>query len=208
MKRKIRLTESTLHKIVKESINRILQEAWSDDYYAMKDKMGYEKDLEAYKASPWYKRLLKRVMRQNPQDPNPDKTAQQLAQQYVDSFKKEHAAQGVGRRIKYNDGSSMHTGFNYNSKTHEPVISATYYNGNTAFGDRQAFNDQGYTEQWGIGFPYSEIGVTGRPNEVPYNNNWPNNEHSGDVDRRYRNYDNMRDEISKVIRNYKPRRGK
>ena len=32
MKRKIRLTESTLHKIVKESVNKIMNEAYQDSF--------------------------------------------------------------------------------------------------------------------------------------------------------------------------------
>lgn len=188
------VNEGRLRRIVKESVRRVLSENWEDDYNAAMDKVDYNRQKSEFDGYPWYKRLLKRVMMQNPKDPNPKKTADELASQYVRSFNQEH---GMGERTDYPNGESFHSGMNYQKGNYRPVMSATYFDGNGGYGERKAYNDNGDEEEWGIAYPYSEIGITGRPDDAAKKSQYD----SDDVERRYRKYDDARQEIGNVMKN-------
>ena len=191
-KKLIRITETDLHNIVNESVRTILREAWENDYNAAMDKQDYLKKKEDYDSKAWYKKILALVSGNKPKDPNSGAELKDLLNNYVEAFNKEH---GIGHRIDYGDGETFHSRMSYSSDDDnygQPVLSATYNDGNMVTQSRKSFNDSGDETEWGVKYPYSEFGVTG--DEAPSGSN-PN------VDNQYRKFNNNREEIKNVIRN-------
>lgn len=188
-KKVIRLTERDLHKLIKESVNSILKEDWSKDYNNAMDKFDYETDKSKYDSKKWYQKILAMISGQKPKDPNPQKTLKSLLDGYVEAFNKEH---GIGNMVDYDGGETFHSAMKYQSDNKQPVLTATYNSGDGQVQQsRKAFNPDGSKEEWGIAYPYSEIGVTG--DKAPNNSN-------NMVKNNYNKFINNQDEISRVVR--------
>lgn len=189
MKRKVKLTESQLHNIIKESVKQVLNENWETDFNAAIDKRDYIQSKNEYNSKSWFNRILAMIRGNKPKDPNTEATLEQLLNKYVESFNKEH---NIGKRTDYNDGSSFHSTMKYDNKDGYPVLSATHYDSNsgTVAQTRKKFNSNGREEEWGIKYPYSEIGYTMK--DLPKNAN-------DDSKRQYDNFNRNREEITNVI---------
>ena len=190
-KQVIRLTESDLHNIIKNSVNKILKEGWEDDYNAAMDKQDYMKKKEEYDSKAWYQKILAMISGNKPKDPNASAELKDLLNNYVNAFNKEH---GIGKRMNFDNGESFHSTMGYSTDKQnygQPVLSATYFDGNGATQSRKAYKSNGDEKEWGIRYPYSEIGVTG--DEAPINAN-------PTVKKQYQRFHDNRREIQNAIR--------
>jgi hypothetical protein len=192
-KNKIRITENELKQIVAESVKKVLNENWEDDYNAAMDKADYQTAKKEYDSKNIFGKLFAMVSGNKPVDKNPQKTLEDLLNQYVIAFNQEH---GIGKRADYANGEAFHSKMVYSgdkSNLNQPIISATYTRpgGNSVEQSRRAFNSDGSSEEWGIGYPYSEIGRTlkGRPDSK--------NQY---VQKGYDDFLRHRDEIGNVIK--------
>ena len=188
----IRLTESDLHRVIKESVKEVLRESWEEDYNAAMDKQDYQKNKAAYDSKKWYQKILAMMKGQKPKDPNADTTLRDLLSKYVEAFNAEH---GLGKRIEYPNGETFHSVMKYSSDDTnygQPVLSATHYADGYATQSRKGFRNDGQEEEWGIQYPYNEFGATG---DVA-----PDNAHPG-VKKQYDRFKNNRAEIQNVINN-------
>lgn len=80
----------------------------------------------------------------------------------------------INKLIHLDDGQTISLYVRYDCDTLLPFVSITFYDGNTAFQEnRQFIEHQGeyedffYSEERPIGYPLSEIGVTGLPDKMP-----------------------------------------
>ena len=187
-KQVVNINEAELRQIVSESVKSMLKEDWAADYNAAMDKVDYNNAKNAWDERSLFQKIVGFIKRERPNDPNPEKTAEELANAYVESFNSEH---NMGTRSDYANDGSMHTKMYYQSGNMRPVLKATRDDGNGYYQERKAFDEKGNEEEWGIEYPYSELGATGRPN--------PENQ-SNDVRSAYRKFDAARDEVGSVMR--------
>lgn len=129
-------------------------------------KQAYAIENNRRKALPPFQRLLATLKGGFLKDPMKGFTAESLANAYVYAFRKER-----GGGIVYLDGDASNrtisTFLRFNSGTALPVYSLTYYDGATAFQTRRSFRRDGGWDEWGCGYPLSEMGVTGMPDPIP-----------------------------------------
>ena len=129
-------------------------------------KHAYELEVTAREGLPLLHRLSVCIKYGRLKDPIKGYTAEALAMAYVEAFRKER-----GGGLKYLDGENssrtISTVLRYNSNNVLPVYTLTYYDGATAWQTRRAFNKWGGYDEWGVGYPISEIGVTGLPTPLP-----------------------------------------
>lgn len=187
---KYRLTESQLHNIIKESVKGVLKEDWAADFNSAMDKKDYLQAKQQYDSQSWFKRILTMIKGNKPVDRNAEATLQQLLDKYVASFNKEH---NIGTRKDYADGSSFHSSMKYDSTDGYPVLTATHDGPSQGVAQsRKKYNQDGSEEEWGIKYPYSEMGYT--MHDVPeYAND--------DAKRRYSDFKRNGEEIRRVIQN-------
>ena len=191
VKKVIKLTETDLHNIIKESVSNILNEDWEKDFNDAMDKMDYIKSKKEYDSKSLFKKILAMVQGKKPIDPNTYYTLEDLLNKYVISFNSEH---NIGNLIRGNDGSSFHSRMKYNGDNGYPVLSSTYYDGNVAFQTRREFNKNGNEKELGIEYPYSEFGLT--MDKIPDNA-------KDYAKRQYDNFNRNKEEIRNVIKKRK-----
>ena len=120
---------------------------------ALKQKIDFINVKVQYDSLPWYRRLMKR----KPADPYPDKSKEVLA----------HEASTLSARGRFVDGRKIDGTYArldiaYQSESMLPLIMTTYFDGSAFWKTRSAFKKDGSTVEWGIDYPFSECGVTGR----------------------------------------------
>lgn len=129
-------------------------------------KQAYAVENNRRKALPPFQRLLATLKGGILKDPVKGFSVEALANAYVNAFRKER-----GGGLVYLDGDASNRTISailrFNSGTALPVYSLTYYDGTTAFQTRRAFRRDGGWDEWGCGYPISEMGVTGMPNPIP-----------------------------------------
>ncbi len=185
-KKTVRLTESQIRNIVSESIRRIVEEGWEQDYQNMLDANAYDK----YLGQNMFKRGLDVVTGKRPTKPAGYKKNEPMddrASRYVQAFNNE---KGTGRRTDYQDGSSSHVGMKYTDQ-YEPMLSHFEYDGSTGYGERNYFGPNGLERTEGPKYPESEFSVRGR---------YKNSENP-DIDRNLNKFDSLSREIADVTRN-------
>ena len=182
---RIRLTESQLNRVIKESVRNILNEDWADDFNSAMDKKDYLQAKSEYDSKSLFKRILAMIGGNKPKDPN----AKATLNKYVESFNREH---NIGQCATYNDGSSFGSAMKYDSDDGYPVLKATHYDpySGAYHQSRRKFNPNGNEEEWGIAYPYSETGVTLK--DLPQSAN-------DDAKRQYDSFNRNREEIRNVI---------
>lgn len=195
------MDEGKLNRIVRESVNRVINEAWEDDYYAAMDKQDYENDIQAHREKPWYKRAFATVTGRKPKDPYPDRDLKTMRNKYTDSYNKER---GFGRT--YPDGTKSQLNMNWSSDSDEtngqPVLDYKHQDnmGGGIRGNRIFHDSTGKEHEAGLAYPWTEIGYTG----------WPESSSPSDGGQAYKDIDDInreRGHVSDVIRNRpKPRR--
>ena len=191
-KQVIRLTESELKRFISEAVKRSLSEDWEADYNKAMDKADYESARQEYDSKNIFGKLMAMVSGKRPKDSNPEQTLEELLNQYVNAFNKEH---GIGKRSDYKTGESFHSKMSYSgdkSNKNQPVLTATYSNGNGVEQSRRAFQNDGSSSEWGIGFPHSEIGHTVRNDRLSTSN--------PEIQGEYDKFKQHRGEISNAIR--------
>jgi hypothetical protein len=115
----------------------------------------------------------------------PNEPMSTRAQRYVDAFNQSHR---LGNRVDYDNGESYHSRMNWSNdpeNRYEPVLSQTTFDGATVAQQRKAYDEAGNEKEWGIEYPYSEMGYTG--------------EYEGDNDdikRRSADFKKLRGEVS------------
>jgi hypothetical protein len=194
--KKVILSESKLKNIISESVKQVLKEKWEEDYNAAMDKYDYENNKAEYDSKKWYQKIAAMISGNKPKDPNPQQTLKALLDGYVEAFNKEH---GIGKRSEYGNGETFHSRMAYQSDNKQPVLRATYNSGDGYIQQsRKAFRNDGSKEEWGIAYPYSEMGVTG--------DEAPRNAHDS-AKWEYNKFKRNQDEISNVIKNRNKRKG-
>lgn len=184
------LTENRMKRIVRESIANVLTEDWENDYNTFKDKQEYDVKKQEFDQKGLFKRMVARILRNAPKDPNPKATARELAQAYVDAFNQEH---GLGKRTDYPEGGSFHSKMGWQSGSMEPVLSATRQDPDGWITQsRMAFDSDGSDREWGSEYP-SDIASDGRPQPYEIGDNY-------DLKQKYQTFDKNRSEISNVLR--------
>lgn len=179
----MRLTESQLRQIVRESAKKVLSEL-NKEYEDMHKAKAYDD----YLGQNMFKRGWDIVTGKRPEKPypyTPNEPMSARAQRYVDAFNQSHR---LGTRVDYDNGESYNSRMNWSDdpeNRYEPVLSQTTFDGSTVAQQRKAYDEAGNEKEWGIEYPYSEMGYTG--------------EYEGDNDdikRRSADFKKLRGEVS------------
>lgn len=179
----MRLTESQLRQIVRESAKKVLSEI-NKEYEDMHKAKAYDD----YLGQNMFKRGWDIVTGKRPEKPypyTPNEPMSTRAQRYVDAFNQSHR---LGNRVDYDNGESYNSRMNWSDdpeNRYEPVLSQTTFDGSTVAQQRKAYDEAGNEKEWGIEYPYSEMGYTG--------------EYEGDNDdikRRSADFKKLRGEVS------------
>lgn len=186
-KKTVRLTESQIRNIVRESIVRIAEEeGWAQEYQNMLDAG----ERDRYANQGFLKRALDTITGKRPPKPAGYKKNEPMddrASRYVQAFNNE---KGTGRRTDYPDGTSSHVGMKYTDQ-YEPMLSHFEYDGSTGYGERNYFGPNGLERTEGPKYPESEFSVRGR-----YRNS-----ENPDIDRNLNRFDSLSREIADVTKN-------
>lgn len=185
-KKNMKLTEAQLKQVIQESVKRVLREMdeINKEYEDMKKAQAYDK----YLGQNMLKRGLDIVTGKRPEKPypyTPNEPMGTRAQRYVDAFNKEHS---LGNRVDYPGGESYHSAMAWSNdpeNRYEPVLKQTAYDGSTVAQQRKAFQDNGDYKEWGVEYPYSEFGYTGK-----YEGD------NEDIKKRSAQFDKLRDKVS------------
>ena len=159
MKKVIRLTESDLHRIVKESVNRVLSEAYSDSQYA-------HLAGQASGALNSFGGRLRGMF-----DPKWKKRKERQMQKF--------ANQATGKNYQYsnsstNGGENNLGRSNYNLPNHD----VTYTNGGTADYVSNEFNGTGKGDR---PFQYKRTNYYSRGSNSPSDSRYVNLSHNGET---------------------------
>ena len=131
---------------------------WQEVLAACIQKKSCE-DFKQYRESlPFVKRLFTRP----PKDLFPGIDAKTLAGLYTEIFN-EGLHHRNSMRLEESKGIEFYMNWQNHaeSNTYLPLLICTYFDGSCYFQERKAFNLDGTTKEWGIGYPLSECGVTG-----------------------------------------------
>ena len=132
---------------------------WFETYLAAQEKLDFEKAEQAYKEIPAFRRLFTAA----PKDPMPGMSAQDLAESYVREFKQAYYPEiKVNEPIHLNNGARITIDFEYQKENLQPVLSLTHDDNGMVYQERKAFEKDGTSKEWGIVYPLSEVGITGR----------------------------------------------
>lgn len=188
----IKLTESDLHQLVTESVKKCLNEKWQDDYNRAMDKRDYLQQKQEYDSKSIFNKLLAMIKGNKPKDPDEGFELKELLDRYVQAFNMEH---NIGKLSNYGNGETYHSTMKYSKdKNYEPVLKSMYYDGNTGYQSRKAFDSNGNEEEWGTEYPYSEFSVTS--DEAP--------QHASNFAKQdFKNFNKNRQEIANTIKNRK-----
>lgn len=179
----MRLTESQLRQIVRESAKKVLSEI-NKEYEDMHKAKAYDD----YLGQNMFKRGWDIVTGKRPEKPypyTPNEPMSARAQRYVDAFNQSHR---LGTRVDYDNGESYNSRMNWSNdpeNRYEPVLSQTTFDGSTVAQQRKAYDEAGNEKEWGIEYPYSEMGYTG---EYEGDNS--------DIKRRSADFKKLRGEVS------------
>ena len=132
---------------------------WFETYLAAQEKLDFEKAEQAYKEIP----ALRRLFTAAPKDPMPGMSAQDLAESYVREFKQAYYPEiKINEPIHLNNGARITIDFEYQKENLQPVLSLTHDDNGMVYQERKAFEKDGTAKEWGIVYPLSETGITGR----------------------------------------------
>lgn len=192
----IRMTESDLRNIVKNSVAKMIKEGWEDEYNEALDKRDFEIAYEKYKNEPWFKRFIKRVAGRSPKDPNPGVDSRTLANKYSDTYNDDEAF-----RNDYSDGSAVQTRMGYHGDTLDPVFS-TIHRG-PGWIDPQIHKSRVSFDR--NGNP-SEMGLTNYEDEAGFYEGMPDKESAGQSYGARGIVDRKRNEVGDAVKRARSKR--
>lgn len=132
---------------------------WFETYQLAQQKRDFELADKQYKETP----ALQRLFTQKPQDPAAQMTSKDLAQKYVNEFIEAYNPEvKIGNPIHLDNGARITIDFKYQKENLRPVLSLTHDDNGMVYQERKAFEKNGNAKEWGIVYPLSETGVTGR----------------------------------------------
>lgn len=132
---------------------------WFETYLAAQEKLDFEKAEQAYKEIP----ALRRLFTAAPKDPMPGMSAEDLTKSYVREFKQAYYPEiKINEPIHLNNGARITIDFEYQKENLQPVLSLTHDDNGMVYQERKAFEKDGTSKEWGIVYPLSEVGITGR----------------------------------------------
>ena len=191
----MRLTESQLRQIVRESAKKVISEI-NKEYEDMHKAKAYDD----YLGQNMFKRGWDIVTGKRPEKPypyTPNEPMSARAQRYADAFNQSHR---LGNRVDYDNGESYNSRMNWSDdpeNRYEPVLTQTTFDGSTVAQQRKAYDEAGNEKEWGIEYPYSEMGYTG---EYEGDNS--------DIKRRSAEFKKLRGEVSSKLAASKKERDK
>lgn len=138
--------------------------AWQDALRLCLRQSLWEKRYNTPQDASSFQRMAYAIKRCLNKAPLKKASSEELACRYVKLFNEQY---GLGRRTEFEDGKTIHMVLRYQVEDRMPVLTITYYDGNTAHVERKRFNQSGTYVEAGPAYPVSEIAVTGLPESLP-----------------------------------------